>query len=164
MPVKAAEYPKLSKIYKELNRQNGIIFDAEKERNALVLERDSLKGFAKLTKKGELQSRIERKNEEIDLLKAGLLGIAKRYGFHTVHDFYKSYHTAKTDYIAYQEKSADWEKTYGKKSPKILCITNFKITKKKQQIDNQIKLHEVTVDGKIITAPLLILRISFTGI
>lgn len=118
MPVKATEYPKLSKIYKELNRQNGIIFDAERERNALELERDSLKGFAKLTKKGELQSRIERKNEEIDLLKTGLSGIAKRYGFHTVHDFYKSYHTAKTDYIAYQEKVADWEKTYGKKIPK----------------------------------------------
>ncbi|MDE7200712.1 MAG: MobA/MobL family protein [Lachnospiraceae bacterium] len=118
MSVKATEYPNLSKIYKELNRQNGIIFDAERERNALELERDSLKGFAKLTKKRELQSRIERKNEEIDLLKIGLSGIAKRYGFHTVHDFYKSYHTAKTDYIAYQEKVADWEKTYGKKIPK----------------------------------------------
>jgi len=35
--------------------------------------------LAKLTKKGELQSRINRKNEEIDLLKVGLSGIAKRY-------------------------------------------------------------------------------------
>lgn len=58
MSAEAAAYPKLSKIYKELNRQNGIIFDAEKERNALELECDSLKGFSKLTKKGEIQSRI----------------------------------------------------------------------------------------------------------
>ena len=50
--TEAAAYPKLLKIYKELNRQNGIIFDAERERNELELERDSLKGFAKLTKKG----------------------------------------------------------------------------------------------------------------
>ena len=65
-----------------------IIFNAERERNELELERDSLKGLAKLTKKGELQSRIDRKNEEIDLLKVGLSGIVKRYGFQTVHDFY----------------------------------------------------------------------------
>ncbi|MEZ3445044.1 MAG: MobA/MobL family protein, partial [Lachnospiraceae bacterium] len=55
MSAEAAIYPKLLKIYKELNRQNGIIFDAERERNELELERDSLKGLAKLTKKGELQ-------------------------------------------------------------------------------------------------------------
>ena len=33
MSAEAAAYPKLLKIYKELNRQNGIIFDAERERN-----------------------------------------------------------------------------------------------------------------------------------
>lgn len=37
-----------------MNRQNGIISDAERERNNLEIERDSLKGFAKLTKKGQL--------------------------------------------------------------------------------------------------------------
>ncbi len=71
MSAEAAAYPKLLKIYKELNRQNGIIFDAERERNELELEHDSLKGLAKLTKKGKLQSRIDRKNEETDLLKVG---------------------------------------------------------------------------------------------
>lgn len=51
MSAEAAVYPKLLKIYKELNRQNGIIFDAERERNESELERDNLKGFVKLTKK-----------------------------------------------------------------------------------------------------------------
>lgn len=41
MSAEATAYPKLSKIYQELNKQNGIIFDAERERNALELERDS---------------------------------------------------------------------------------------------------------------------------
>ena len=116
MSAEAAAYPKLLKIYKELNRQNGIIFDAERERNELELERDSLKGLAKLTKKGELQSRIDRKNEEIDLLKVGLSGIVKRYGFQTVHGFYKTFATAKTANADYQSKADKWEERYGEKA------------------------------------------------
>ena len=118
MSAEAAAYPKLLKIYKELNRQNGIIFDAERERNALELERDSLKGFARLMKKGELQSRIDRKNEEIDLLKAGLSEIVKRYGFQTVHDFYKVFAAAKTANVEYQTKADKWEELYGENAQK----------------------------------------------
>ncbi len=65
--------------HKELKRQNEIIFEAEKERNVWELERDDLKGFARFSKKSELQSKIDRKNEEIDILKIGLFGIAKKY-------------------------------------------------------------------------------------
>ncbi|EOS24573.1 hypothetical protein C806_02087 [Lachnospiraceae bacterium 3-1] len=111
--TEAAAYPKLLKIYKELNRQNRIIFDAERERNELELERDSLKGFAKLTKKGELQSRIDRKNEEIDLLKVGLSGIIKRYGYQNVQEFYQIYRKSYNAYIACKEQVTKWEKTYG---------------------------------------------------
>ena len=118
MSVEVAAYPKLLKIYKELNRQNGIIFDAERERNALELERDSLKGIARLTKKGEIQSKIDRKNEEIDLLKIGLSGIAKRYGFKTVHDFYKTFAAAKTANDEYQTKADRWEELYGENAQK----------------------------------------------
>ncbi|MCM1303618.1 MAG: MobA/MobL family protein, partial [Butyrivibrio sp.] len=56
--AEAAAYPKLFKIYKELKWQNEIIFEAEKERNVWELERDDLKGFARFTKKGELQGSI----------------------------------------------------------------------------------------------------------
>lgn len=87
MSVEAAAYPKLFKVYKELKRQNEIIFEAEKERNAWELERDDLKGLARFTKKGELQSKIDRKNEEINILKIGLSGIAKRYAYQNVQDF-----------------------------------------------------------------------------
>ena len=80
----------------------------------MELERDSLKGFAKLTKKGELQNRIDRKNEEIDLLKVGLSGIVKRYGFQTVHDFCKVFAAAKTANADYRDKSDKWEERYGK--------------------------------------------------
>ncbi len=113
MSAEAAAYPKLLKVYKELNRQNGIIFDAERERNSLEIERDSLKGLAKLTKKGELQSRIDCKNEEIDLLKVGLSGIVKRYGFQNVHDFYKTFAVSKTANAEYRDKAEKWEEKYG---------------------------------------------------
>ena len=84
----------------------------------MELERDSLKGFARLTKKGELQSRIDRKNEEIDLLKVGLSGIVKRYGFQTVHDFYKVFEVSKTANADYRDKVDKWEEQYGEKAQK----------------------------------------------
>lgn len=113
MSAEAAAYPKLLKIYKELNRQNGIIFDAERERNNMELERDSLKGLAKLTKKGELQSRIDRKNEEIDLLKIGLSGIVRRYGFQSVQEFYQTYRKSHDAYVNYSQQTTKWEEAYG---------------------------------------------------
>ena len=118
MPAEAVAYPKLFKIYKELKQQNEIILEAEKERNALELERDDLKGLARFTKKGELQSKIDRKNEEIDILKIGLSGIAKRYGYQNVQEFYKIYHKSHNAYTAYKEQEAKWEKIYGTDSQK----------------------------------------------
>lgn len=47
MSAEAALYSKLIKIYKELNRHNRIIFDAERERNESENERNSLKEIAK---------------------------------------------------------------------------------------------------------------------
>ncbi len=113
MSVEAATNPKLFKIYKELKRQNEIIFEAEKERNAWEFERDDLKGLVRFTKKGELQSRIDRKNEEIDILKIGLSGIAKRYGYQNVKEFFSTYNKSHNAYIAYSEQVAEWEKAYG---------------------------------------------------
>lgn len=91
-PAEAVAYPKLFKIYKELKRQNQVIFEAEKERNALKFERDDLKGLARFTKKANCKSKIDRKNKEIDILKVGLSGIVKRYGYQNVQEFYRTYH------------------------------------------------------------------------
>lgn len=116
MPTEADAYPKLFKIYKELKRQNEVIFEAEKERNALELERDNLKGIARFTKKGEMQSKIDRKNDEIDILKIGLSGIVKRYGYQNVQEFYRIYHKSYSAYVDYMEQVAEWKKTYGENS------------------------------------------------
>lgn len=113
MSAEVAAYSKLFKIYKELKRQNEVIFEAEKERNALELERDELKGIAKFTKKGELQSKIDRKNEEIGILKIGLSGIVKRYGYQNVQEFYRIYHESHNAYVNYKKQETNWEKNYG---------------------------------------------------
>lgn len=74
--------------------------------------------LSRFTKKGELQSKIDRKNEEIDILKIGLSGIAKRYGYQNVQEFYRTYHKSRSTYIAYKEQVAEWEKNYGGDSQK----------------------------------------------
>lgn len=76
----ASAYPKLHKIYNELSNQNGIIFDAERERNAIEGEINNLKG------------------------------IAKRYSYQTVHDLYRAYNVSGSAYADYQENDAKWEK------------------------------------------------------
>ncbi len=88
----------LFKIYKELKQQNEIIFEAEKERNVWELERDELKGLAGFIKKGELQSKIDRKNEEIDILRIGLSGIVRRYGYQNVQEFNRTFHKSYNTY------------------------------------------------------------------
>ena len=117
MPPDAAVYPKLQRIKNELDKQNEIIFKAEHERNLLEIERDDLHGISRLTKKRELDSKIERKNEEIDILKSGLSGIVKRYGFDTVQQFYKAIKIAQDAMYKYQLDVARWEETYGEKTP-----------------------------------------------
>jgi hypothetical protein len=94
MPEDAKAYPKLVKIKQELDKQNAVIFQAEKERNILEIERDDLKGLQKLTRKAALQKQIDSKNEQINILKTGLSGIARRYGYENVQHFYGAYNAA----------------------------------------------------------------------
>ena len=68
------------------------------------------------TKKGELQSKIDRKNEEINILKIGLSGIAKRYGYQNVQEFYRIYHKSHSAYVDYKEQVVRWKKRYGEDS------------------------------------------------
>ncbi len=46
------------------------------------------------------------------------VGIVKRYGFQTVHDFYKTFVASKTANADYRDKADKWKKGYGEKSQK----------------------------------------------
>lgn len=71
--------------------------------------------MAKLTKKGDLQNRINLKNESIDILKTELSGIVRRYDFQNVQEFYRAYQKAKNAYTDYKEQADNWENAYGPK-------------------------------------------------
>lgn len=137
MPPEAAAYPKFRKIKTALATHNKIIFEAERERNALEFERDDLKGFAKLTKKKELDSRIVAKENEIQILKAGLSGIVRQHGFVTVQDFYTAFYTTQRATDTYQKECAKWEKAYGEKTTPKTETVHEKIQRYQENADRQ---------------------------
>lgn len=96
-----------------------------------------MKGFAKLTKKKELDSKIDRKNEEIRILKGGLSGIVRQHGFATVQDFYTAFYTAQRANDAYQKECAKWDETYGQKSTPKAGTMHEKIQRYKEKADRQ---------------------------
>ena len=137
MPPEAAAFPRLQKIKVTLDKQNHLIFEAERERNMLEIELGDLKGLARLTKKKEFESRIATKNEEIKTLKAGLSGIVRQHGFATVQDFYTAFYTAKRATDAYQQECAKWEEAYGEKATPKAETVHEKIQRYKEKVDRQ---------------------------
>ena len=137
MPPEAAAFPKLQKIKITLDKQNRLIFEAEHERNTLEIELSDLKGFARLTKKKELESRIATKNEEIRTLKAGLSGIVRQHGFATVPDFYTAFYTAQRAAETYQKECTKWEEAYGEKATPKAETMHDKIQRYKEKADRQ---------------------------
>ena len=86
-----AAYPKLKKIKVELDNQNNLIFQAEQQRGNLEIELSDLKGFARITRKAELQRKIDEKTDYINRLKIGLSNMVRNYEFENMNEFYLSY-------------------------------------------------------------------------
>ena len=137
MPPEVAAFPRLQKIKVILGKHNNLIFEAERERNNLEIELNDLKGFARLTKKKELDSRIATKNEEIRTLKAGLSGIVRQHGFATVQDFYTTFYTSQNAFDQYQKDCAKWDEAYGEKSTPKVETMHDKIQRYKEKADRQ---------------------------
>ena len=49
------------------------------------------------------------KNEEIDILKVGLSGIAQSYGYQNAQKLYETYHKSYSAYADYWEQAADYQ-------------------------------------------------------
>ena len=137
IPPEAAAFPRLQKVKVTLDKQNRLIFEAERERNKLEIELSDLKGLARLTKKKELESRIAIKNGEIRTLKAGLSGIVRQHGFATVQDFYTAFYTAQRATDAYQKECTKWDEAYGEKATPKAETMHKKIQRYKEKADRQ---------------------------
>ena len=111
MTPEAATYPKLKKIKAELDNQNNLIFQAEQQRGNLEIELSDLKGLAKLTRKAELQRKIDEKTDYINRLKIGLSNMVRIYGFENMNEFYLSYKESQNAYAEYQQEVDDWKKS-----------------------------------------------------
>ena len=112
MTPEAAAYPKLKKIKAELDNQNNLIFQAERQRGNLEIELSDLKGLAKITRKAELQRKIDEKTDYIYRLKIGLSNMVRNYGFENMNEFYLSYRESKMVYEDYQQEVAEkWQKS-----------------------------------------------------
>ena len=111
MTPEAATYPKLKKIKAELDNQNNLIFQAEQQRGNLEIELSDLKGLAKLTRKAELQRKIDEKTDYINRLKIGLSNMVRNYGFENMNEFYLSYIESQNAYAEYQQEVDDWKKS-----------------------------------------------------
>ena len=137
IPPEASAFTRLQKVKVTLDKQNRLIFEAERERNKLEIELSDLKGLARLTKKKELESRITTKNEVIRTLKAGLSGIVRQHGFATVQDFYTAFYTAQRTTDAYQKECAKWDEAYGEKAAPKAETMHEKIQRYKEKADRQ---------------------------
>ena len=113
MTPEPAAYPKLKKIKVELDNQNNLIFQAEQQRGNLEIELSDLKGLAKITRKAELQRKIDEKSDYINRLKIGLSNMVRKYGFENMNEFYLSYKESQNAYAEYQQKVEAWKKAYG---------------------------------------------------
>ena len=111
MTPEAATYPQLKKIKAELDNQNNLIFQAEQQRGNLEIELSDLKGLAKLTRKAELQRKIDEKTDYINRLKIGLSNMVRNYGFENMNEFYLSYKESQNAYAEYQQEVDDWKKS-----------------------------------------------------
>ena len=111
MTPEAATYPKLKKIKAELDNQNNLIFQAEQQRGNLEIELSDLKGLAKLTRKADLQRKIDEKTDYINRLKIGLSNMVRNYGFENMNEFYLSYKESQNAYAEYQQEVDDWKKS-----------------------------------------------------
>ena len=123
MPPIAAFYPKYKKIKAELDRMNGQIFDAEHEKAKLEIQRDDLRGIARLTKKGELNRQIAAKEEEISIRKTGFANTVRNHGFTSVKEFYDTLYASKEAYNEYMREERAWEEAYGEKPSKAETLT-----------------------------------------
>ena len=146
MTSEAAAYPKLKKIKAELDNQNNLIFQAEQQRGNLEIELSDLKGLAKITRKTELQRKIDEKIDYINRLKIGLSNMVRIYGFENMNEFYLNYKDSKLAYDDYRHKIHEYEQSYDnsviilKKAERI----SEKLTKSKRET-TEIKGHSVQI-------------------
>ncbi len=78
-------------------------------------------------------------------------GIAKKYGYKNVQEFYRIYYKSCNAYADYKEQEAEWDKTYGESNysqGKESVYEQLKNRQRKQRIVNSNRYSEVKAEGQ----------------
>ncbi len=118
LPVKselASKYPRLTQIFRKLERHNEIIYDREQKLANLEKKLVDIKGIFKGKQRKELQEQIEQLKGQVNSLKQYLISIVQDYGYKNVKEFMLEYKLVKDEYDAYKLEVVKWEKRTGNK-------------------------------------------------
>ncbi len=141
-PVKSefvSKYPRLTKIFRELEKHNEIIYDREQELASLEKRLVDIKGIFKGKQRKELQEQIEQLKLQVNNLKQYLTSMVQDYGYNNVKEFMLEYRFVKEEYDAYRVEVVKWEQKTGNKM-KIDGIQG-KLQQKQQGVNNKQKYY-----------------------
>ena len=133
----ASKYPKLFKVNKELEDQNGAIQQKQKQLSAKKKELSEVKGWFKGRKKKELQKEIDELKSQIRDMKDYLPRLVQKIGYRSVQEFLKDFKDSQTEYNQYRIAIEKWKNETGKE-PESHGI-RAKLAAKKQEIQNEQK-------------------------
>ena len=78
-------------------------------RGSLEIEMSNLKGLAKLTRKGDLQRKIDEKTDYINRLKVGISNMVRNSGFENMNEFLLTFRECRNAYTDYQRQYESWK-------------------------------------------------------
>lgn len=133
----ASKYPKLFKVNKELEDQNGAIQQKQKQLSAKKKELSEVTGWFKGRKKKELQKEIDELKSQIRDMKDYLPRIVQKIGYRSVQEFLKDFKASQTEYSQYRTAIEKWKKETGKEP--VAHGIRAKLAEKKQEIQNEQK-------------------------
>jgi len=142
----ASKYPKLFKVNKELEDQNGAIQQKQKQLSAKKKELSEVTGWFKGRKKKELQKEIDELKSQIRDMKDYLPRIVQKIGYRSVQDFLKDFKASQTEYSEYRTAIAKWKKETSKEP--VAHGIRAKLAEKKQEIQNEQKNKQYTRQNK----------------
>jgi len=133
----ASKYPKLFKVNKELEDQNGAIQQKQKQLSVKKKELSEVTGWFKGRKKKELQKEIDELKSQIRDMKDYLPRIVQKIGYRSVQEFLKDFKASQTEYSQYRTAIEKWKKETGKEP--VAHGIRAKLAEKKQEIQNEQK-------------------------
>ena len=138
LPMKselASKYPRLTQIFRKLEKHNEIIYNREQELASLEKRLVDIKGIFKGKQRKELQEQIEQLKLQVNDLKRYLTRMVQDYGYKNVEEFMMEYKLAKEEYDMYRVEVVKWEEKTGNKIKE--NTFKEKLKQKQQEVKEQ---------------------------